>query len=523
MSGNQDNPGGLPMFPAGWGAGKLAFTGGDVFWDRVEEITASGGLAESLDTAMDGSASPRVWLIFHDPGQGALSAATALSFARELGRRDMMSLVIDCDDTDCALTNWAGRQEMEGWIDLVRYGASVMTSGIPLPFAGRRGYLLGVGSFTPTEVTVEEMDLMLKRLKRQADDILLVLPANAAGLQWAQLAPIRLLCRDRSLDLSDSQEQFMAEAAAAGAPLTGVVGFGIPTEVEDAAVVSEAATEEVAETAPEPVEAKTETEPDASEDKPVDYEEVWQEKSDTYPGSRPGEDAEWAHRRKNSGVFWGVAVAALAMIVVASVYYMKFVHVSEDGSFGGAHLATMAPTQGQLDQAMPEGRQDPLADASRPVTDLDEVPETAETPVNLALDQGPGEDAAAETETTTETQPEIQIKDETPVEVPEETPAVAEAKPAPAPRFDMAPYLSTVGEGGWALHVYSFNDSTKAHEQIRRLERRGFHTATRVVEMKDGRWIRVFLGSFESKSEAMEAKGALLKKIKEDWARVASF
>ena len=37
---------------------------------------------------------------------------------------------------------------------MVRTGNSVLTAGHELPFAGgRKGYLIGVGSFTPTDVT----------------------------------------------------------------------------------------------------------------------------------------------------------------------------------------------------------------------------------------------------------------------------------------------------------------------------------------------------------------------------------
>ena len=119
---------------------------------------------------MQGKSSPRIWLFLHEPGRGDLSAAVAMSFARELAFRDQAALVLDCDDRDQALTRWAGRVEAEGWIDLARYGTSVLTSGVAMPFVGRRGYLLGVGSFAPTDVTGEEIDTLLTRLRRQADD-----------------------------------------------------------------------------------------------------------------------------------------------------------------------------------------------------------------------------------------------------------------------------------------------------------------------------------------------------------------
>ena len=153
MDHQQDFPGGLREIYSGWSGSELDLVPGEGFWARIEQIAVKGEMTRGLDAAMQGQSSPRIWLFLHEPGRGDLSAAVAMSFARELAFRDQAVLMLDCDDRDQALTRWAGRIEAEGWIDLARYGTSVVTSGVAMPFVGRRGYFLGVGSFAPTDVT----------------------------------------------------------------------------------------------------------------------------------------------------------------------------------------------------------------------------------------------------------------------------------------------------------------------------------------------------------------------------------
>ena len=88
----------------------------------------------------------------------------------------------------------------------------------------------------------------------------------------------------------------------------------------------------------------------------------------------------------------------------------------------------------------------------------------------------------------------------------------------------MDPYLVPVGSDGWALHIYSFPDEETARQEVATLERKGFRTETRAVQIKDkGRWYRVYLGSFRSKSEAQQALGPLLEELGEDWGRPTEF
>jgi len=92
------------------------------------------------------------------------------------------------------------------------------------------------------------------------------------------------------------------------------------------------------------------------------------------------------------------------------------------------------------------------------------------------------------------------------------------------PVFTMTPYKDVVGAGGWALHLFSFPDSSSANVELTELHRRGFKTEVRVVEIPEkGRWWRVYVGSFATKGEARDATSLLLVKLKTDWAKPTRF
>lgn len=507
MSENREFPEDLPLLPMGWGASNLDFDGAKDFWQEVRRITAESSLGDNLDTAMVGKSSPRIWLFLHEPGQGALSAAAALEIARELGSRDQAVLILDCDDTDSKLTRWAGRHEAEGWIDLVRYGASVLTSGVALPFSGRRGYILGVGSFTPTDVEFEEAEDLLNRLKRQADDLVLVAPADATGKLWARLADIRLLCWDRARKSRDLIARVCGDFAEAECPVTGLVSFGLPDEGGQATPVAE--------------------EPDTGEEPVVDQgvaadeavaaggPEVPASPDDSPPADEPVAEVAPAGKQEtgSSRVFWGAALVSLALIAVVSIYYLKFVRTDGTGTppVAEAGFQLQSQTGDLLGETQPAstGNQVALADRQESAEDslgtgTDTAAPAATAPATAApataapAAAGPGTDEPDRRETA--------------------------APESGRQEFAMDPYLQPVGTDGWALHVYSFPDSASALDEVRRLERKGFQTAIRAVQIKEkGRWYRVYLGSFLSRKEALEAKDPLLKKLRTDWARATEF
>ncbi len=126
-----------------------------------------------------------------------------------------------------------------------------------------------------------------------------------------------------------------------------------------------------------------------------------------------------------------------------------------------------------------------------------------------------GEDAAVDSVITeTVVEPKNDSQDDVP-------PALA----VPVPTgFDMGPYRETVGAKGWALHVYSLPDSAATAKQVRELSRRGFQSTARIFDLgAKGTWNRIYVGSFATRTQAKQAMPALLKKLREKWAKPQKF
>lgn len=556
MGQQNDFPGGLTEIYSGWSGAELDLVPGEGFWARIEQIAVKGEMTRGLDAAMHGQPSPRIWLFLHEPGRGDLSAAVAMSFARELAFRDQAALLLDCDDRDQALTRWADRVQAEGWIDLARYGTSVLTSGVPLPFVGRRGYLLGVGSFAPTEVTREEVDTLLTRLRRQGDDLLLVAPANDLGLLWAPAAGIRILCWDQQTMTDQAAGAISNLFSDAGCPLTAVTTFQdsgaeeilveeVLAESESAALEAdpvlppepkaEKPTAKVVDKVEEEPEVEPDTEPDTGSDSTEDSgwrglpleEEASLAEMDVYIVDEldPEQAPEPEVARSTSRVFWYGALAAVILIAAIGIYYMKYVRVPSDGQFDQVDIAIPSESSTVRDEQASAGNDqametaalvigaDSLANALAGEEGLEgeavgegEVTLPPTTPVAEAdADPAPaGENVIAETGQD----------DETPAENPVTTPQ----------GFDMSPYREPVGAKGWALHVYSLPDSAGTVKQVRELDRRGFRSEVRIVDLgKKGRWRRIYLGSFVSRSGASKAMPLLLKELREKWAKPERF
>ena len=230
------------------------------------------------------------------------------------------------------------------------------------------------------------------------------------------------------------------------------------------------------------------------------------------PGSY-GEGVE--PKRGTSMVFWLGAVAAVLVIAIAVVYYFKVLKVPAEGHFENLPVATRtqpvpagspaeATTGQDADPTQAAGLADSMAavDESPAVTDT--LPPVVEDPSS-----GMNADAGGEEAGTVESEPVV---------VP------AESSPAAPAAFDMAPYLIPVGEQGWALHVYSLPNMEALQVELKELDRRGFKTAVKAVDVPGkGRWYRVFLGNFATRGEADAAKSALLENLGADYAAAKRF
>jgi cell division septation protein DedD len=189
------------------------------------------------------------------------------------------------------------------------------------------------------------------------------------------------------------------------------------------------------------------------------------------------------------------------------------------------------PSEGHFEQIEIATDTEPpgFGDATPPATVLDSAAvatEIVEDSLSVTANGELGQAASDQTESDPDTgeapvqvvdQPEVKDQEtvaEIPAEVPEASPAV----------FDMGPYREPVGDKGWALHVYSLPDSSGTVKQVRELDRRGFQSAVRMFDLGEkGRWRRIYLGSFASRTEAKQAMPALLEKLRVDWAKPEIF
>ena len=537
---------GLPLFAAGAAAAAPRFEAGAPFWRALDQLSPDDPLAGQLDALLAGASAPRVWLLLHEPGEPQLSAWAALVLARALMGRGQNVLVLDTDEAGSALTIWAEREETEGWIDVARFGASMLSAGAPLPFAGARGLLLGVGSFAPTDVTEDEIISLLSRLRHQADDLLLVAAVGPDALPWARRAERRLFCWDPAMRGEGQLGPVTGPFASSGVPLTGLLGFGAVSGIGSgigsgaaAGVGTQAVAMETADEVGDDPAADLD-EISAGEivgDFPEDFaadlgDEVGDEVGDeigddlrdeieadafmsagpafdSLPGSAPGLatglelGAELEPPRGTPRLFWLAAGAFAVALVAIGWYWTSHVRVPPGGYF-------------------------------EPVTTVEPVP--AATGDSLALGEGSSMPAGVDTASTAAPAagPPRTVAEAGGLMSAGDSVAAAPSSGVPGTGaevaadtallpFDPAVYAAPVGQAGWALHVYSLADSAAAAAQSAQLERAGYRTAVRIVEIKDkgGRWWRVYLGSFPSKKAAKAATPALLTRLGEKWAEPA--
>ncbi len=294
-------PGDLPLYSTGLNLPELDLHGGGGFWDEVAHMVQHSVLDADLDAMLGGRTSPRTWVFLDAPDQGPTAAAAALVVARMLADRGQAVVLVDGDDRDPQLTRWIGRAEQEGWIDMVRYGASLHMASDVLPSAGRRGAAVGVGSFTPTGATPDEITELVGRLRRQGDDLVIVARATAAARPWCDGADLCLLGWDRLTRDDEATQRLIDELHAAGIAPCGLVGFG----VEEYAAVERLEPDEVKITVSE---ATAPPIPSFSID-------------DTAADAEPS--------RRSSGIFWFVAIAAVVCLLLLGYFYLDSRHVAE--------------------------------------------------------------------------------------------------------------------------------------------------------------------------------------------------
>lgn len=509
---------GLEVLATGLNLAELDLRGGDGLWDEVRRYTRESHLEALADRCLDGRSAPRLWAVMEAPAAGPAAVATALGLAAVLADRGQAVVLLDGDEQEPRLTRWVGRTEQEGWIDMVRFGASLHASSAPLPSDNRRGSVVGVGSFAPTGVTAEEVADLLGRLRHQADDVVMVLPAKLRSQPWLAAAHIRLLCWDLLGRSGADTRTIVAELDRMGGRPTFLVGFG----VEEFAAIQDRLSEVPGEVdAAAPVVASTPDEPaivvdDVPPEAPAPAPEP------ASPHAEPASDDLAAAsdvpppppRRRSSGIFIFTAIAAVACLALVGWFLAGQLRGTDEPSTPAvavvAEPVRQEPVVQQPADVVDDMLEEPAAEAAEPdVTEVEEPPAVIDDQPELADAQADAQPVAAEP-----TGPPAQVEAEAEVEVQE----------APTPTFDAAPFRQPVGEAGWALWLYSLPDEATAAREVRQLERRGLVAVTRAVEIKDrGRWHRVYTGSFASRAEATAAAEGLKARLRHDWAVPSRF
>ncbi|MBD3222400.1 hypothetical protein GF314_14290 [bacterium] len=533
------NVGGLDVLTTGLNLAVLDLHGGDGFWPEVQRFARESQLDALIDQCMGGRAAPRLWAFMESPGSGQSAAAAALGVATLLADRGQAVVLLDTDEQEPRITRWLGRSEQEGWIDMVRFGASLHAASDPLPSDNRRGSVVGVGSFSPTGVTPEEVGDLLGRLRHQADDLVLVVPAKLRSLPWLEEADIRLLCWDLLSRSRHDTETIIGELDRMGARPEALLGFGVEeyTAIQGRlqetgeraggeALLGEGAVDEAADDT-RPTTGPSADEALLAEAGPDDDAGIDVGDEDASAG-RP--------RRRTSGVFVAMAVVAVVALVAVGVFLAGQWRSDggDAGEIAAARIQVETPgtgTDAVGGEPAEPGRQDAQEDAAPtddPTATVDEATTAEPTATGPAgeepVDETGGGDAARVEDATTD-EPEPAEPAPAQPEPVTQTPATPEEpEPQTDVALDIGPFEQPVGEAGWTVWLSSLPTEADAVQEVADLRARGLVAEFRAVDLEErGTWYRVYTGSFTSRAAVNEAVPALKTYLNTDWAVPARY
>lgn len=409
-------PLGLPLYPTGFAVEELRLDSGPMFWEEAQRLSAGEALAGFVADHLEAPGAPRVCVILGPPDATAPRAAAALMTARALSRRGRRVAVVDGDDLSPDLTRWAGRADVEGWIDVVRYGVSPAAAAAVLPWGAPGGLLLGVGSYQPSRASGDEVNALLAILLGEFDHVLVSASTGDRGAVWATVPSLRVLCWDQAALDSSLCEVMIRDVGQLGDPPAAALVF---------------------------VPARAAAVPRHEPHQP--------------PSPR-------APRRAGR---WLAALAVLA--VIAGVWWV--------GTQRRPRAVPVAPA------AKPDLQQDVKPDSQSFAIDTDSV--------SAALP-----DTAAALVTP-----------------PAATPTTA------TPTASVDPFAGPVGAAGWCLHVYSFDDSLLALEEVAVMAGRGVVGLIHAEDSGRRHLFRIYAGNFPDRAAAHAAQDELFARLRTDWAQ----
>lgn len=455
----------------------------------VRPSASLGGDARDLDDfwpladhLSERAARPGPVVVFTDADEDPAARATAISkLARLLSESELRVLVVDADLQREGLAVLLGDGEAEGLVDLLLYGASPAATCRP---SGLRGVdVLGIGSFrpdTPEPFEDEVLQRGLAQLSGAYDLVLISAPALVPGDRYNPL-----LVHADGLVLTPRREA--DDPARSRALLEYLEGQMLPVWAAMAfssAVVPTAASVEAA-----------------------------------GPIEDPAAPATVVHRLEteepSSPLFQRLAIG-LAVLLLGFVGWWAVTQMAtEDPPPPTPPLvAKAAETARQQARTPTPAPGDPATDPSlRDATETEPETATDEDPVG---EVDPEVDPLPESPTQVPATPEVDpVVDSTGDPGAEDVDQEADPDPPGAETADPAgtdpiPAAARLRPGdGWALHLWSFPDTTEALTAMRVLVRDGFEPAVVGADIDGRRWFRVVVGRFARRSAAMEARTIL--------------
>jgi len=215
------------MHEAGLDPSRLELNGGPAAWTALPAM----GLRDFADEKLRGDDADRVCIFLDAPGRTVTRAAAALAVARYLLTQDRSIVIVDGDDQRPDLSRWADRQEIEGWVDVVRYGVSPRAASVPLPWGPADGRVMGVGSYHPVRAEAGETELLCERLLAVYDTVLICASTGDRGAYWAGLSALRVICWDRAGATLDETAALVRDAMGLGASIDATIAFGVSRRV----------------------------------------------------------------------------------------------------------------------------------------------------------------------------------------------------------------------------------------------------------------------------------------------------